>query len=1040
MTSSGQGRRRLARVVDAIKRGHAWRLVATTRVPGIVLAAAATLSIGLPLATPLSAQAPDEAWRTLTTEHFRVTFPEELESLGRRAADRAERAWDELTDAFVDPPDDLIDVLVTDHTDVPNGFAGVFPSNRIVIYARPPVEQLSIGFADEWLELVITHELVHILHLDMSLNPIGRIARSVFGRVGAEWPFFPGLGTPRWVTEGIATWYESELTNAGRVHGTFFEMQLRTAALEGRFEDIGQASGNSPQWPRGNRPYAYGSYFFDYLVEKYGDDRMAAFAEAIASQWIPYRIDAAGRSAFGVSLTDEWKLWRAEWEAEVATLDERLAAYGPITEPERLTDDARNARHPKVSPDGRYLIYNRADGRSDIQIRVRDLTTGEDTSLGRTNGFASYGWLPGNRVVLSQVEAVGPYRAYSDLYIRDLDGNETRLTRGARIDHPSGSPDGSTIVAVRQGGGTNEVVLVDPSTGGAATLIEADPDVHWAFPRWSPDGRWIVATRWEMDAFHDVVLLDATTGAVVHEVTRDRAMDLAPEWSPDGSWIVWGSDRTGIPNIYGARVGPDGRAGAPRLLTNVRTGAAYPSIDPSSEWLYFAGHHVDGWEVERIPLALEEAAVAPPVAARFEQATPPPVRGEAPGDVEGYSPFPTLGPTYWEVLSADEVTVPGLVTDTDTLRARELLGVALGVQTGGRDLVGRHAWGANLLATTTGGRLLGGVAYSYAGLGNPILSVQATQDYRSGGQTLVGTAQDTILILRRERALEGAATFLIPSWRHSLSLTLGGGMIWESRELLDAALDPADGFSLSRPTARISDLSASINYNSSRAFAFQMGLSKGLSAFLLGRTQTELALPDSLVGVPGADRSLREATVQLRAGMPLWGGGFARHILALRFSAGVSSGPGANVLHFRAGGASGRREAVTGAEAFGGDFILFPVRGYAPSTRFGRYAWSGSAEYRFPLLLINRGFRAWPVHLDRAIGTLFFDAGNAWGPDVAPTGFVNPLQVALASVGAEVTLEVLALYDVRLRLRTGVGVPLVVGNGARAWLRVGLPF
>lgn len=1029
MTSSGLGRRRLAWVSRQIKRGRVSAVAAFVGVCACLLTAA-----------PAAAQAPDEAWRTLTTEHFRVTFPAELEGLGRRAADRAERAWVELSDAFVDPPDDLIDVLVTDHTDVPNGFAQVHPSNRIVIYARPPVEQLSIGFADEWLELVITHELAHILHLDMALNPIGRIARSVFGRVSAEWPFFPGLGTPRWVTEGIATWYESDLTNAGRVHGTFFEMQLRTAALEGRFEDIGQASGNSPQWPRGNRPYAYGSYFFDYLVEKYGDERMAAFAEAIAKQWVPYRIDAAGRSAFGASLTDEWNLWREQWIAEVATLDERLSDFGPITEPERLTEDARNARHPKTSPDGRYLIYNRADGRSDIQIRVRDLTTGEDFSLGRTNGFATFAWLPDNRVVLSQIEAVGPYRAYSDLYIRDLEGNERRLTYQSRISHPSPSPDGSVLVAVRQGGGTNAVVLVDAETGEATTLIEADPDVHWAFPRWSPNGRWIVATRWELDAFHDIVLIDASTGAVVQEVTRDRAMDLAPEWSPDGSWIVWGSDRTGIPNILGARVGTDGRAGEPRLLTNVRTGVAYPSIDAGSRWLYFAGHHVDGWEVERIPLALADAPVAPPVSERFEQDTPPPVRGEAPGEVEGYSPLPTLGPTYWEVLSSDAVTVPGLVTDTDTLRSRELLGVALGIQTGGRDLVGRHAWGANLLATTTGRKLLGGVAYSYAGLGNPILSVQATQDYRSGGQTLAGTAPDTILILRRERAVEGGATFRVPSWRRSLSFTLSGGMIWESRDLLDVALNPADGFSLSRPTARIADMSASVNYNSSRAFAFQMGLSKGLSVFLLGRSQSEVALPDSLVGVAGADRSLREATAQIRAAMPLWGGGFASHILAMRLSAGASTGPGANVLHFRAGGASGQRERLTGAEAFGGDFVLFPVRGYAQSTRFGKYAWSGSVEYRFPLLLVNRGFRAWPIHLDRAIGTLFFDAGNAWGPDVTPTGFVNPLQVALASVGAEVTLETLGLYDVRLRLRGGVGVPLVVGNGARAWIRVGLPF
>ena len=78
-------------------------------------------------------------------------------------------------------------------------------------------------------------------------------------------------------------------------------MLLRTAALEGRFESIGQASGNSPQWPGGTRWYAYGSLFFEHLIQKYGRDRMIAFVKAVENQRIPYRLNAAGHSAFGGS-------------------------------------------------------------------------------------------------------------------------------------------------------------------------------------------------------------------------------------------------------------------------------------------------------------------------------------------------------------------------------------------------------------------------------------------------------------------------------------------------------------------------------------------------------------------------------------------------------------------------------------------------------------------------------------------------------------------------------------------------------------------
>ncbi|KPJ84264.1 MAG: hypothetical protein AMS19_01320 [Gemmatimonas sp. SG8_23] len=996
----------------------------------------------------LAAQAPDEAWRTITTEHFRVTFPERLEALGRKAADRSERAWQKLSEHFIEPPDGTIDVLLTDHTDVSNGFAQVTPSNRITIFARPPVDQMSIGHNDEWLELVITHELAHIVHLDHVTNPIGKAARAVFGRVSLDWPFFPELGTPRWLIEGLATWYESRLTDAGRIRGTFLEMQIRTAVLEGRFENIGQASGASPLWPAGNRSYAYGSLFFEFLLDRHGEDKMAALADAIGGQWVPYRLDAAGRHALGVSLSDEWEAWADSLRATYADLDERLERFGPITEPERLTEGARWGLYPASSPDGRWLAYTRADGRSDTQLRVRDVASGEVRSLGRTNGLATFSWTPDGELLVSQLELDDPYRSYGDLYFFDLDGSERRLTRGQRLAQPSVAPDGSHAVAVQQGDGTNGLVIVELEEGSVTSLVAPDPEVHWAFPRWSPDGRWIAASRWSPGARHDVVLLDAGTGEVVELVTDDRALDLAPAWSPDGRWLVWASDRSGVFNILAAEIETGtGQASEPVALTNVRTGVAYPSVDPEGRSLFVSGYHVDGWDIERIPFQPDGRSLAEPAVDRFAPTIEQPDRGAEAGTVDPYSPLPTLRPTYWEVSYGDPIEVPEVRREGSFLRRRQILGFGLGIQTGGRDLVGRHSWGAFGRVTTTGGKFEGGVSYAFLGLGNPVFSVSADQSYRDGGQFVVEPDLDTLIVLERERSVEGAVTFLAPRWRRDLSVTLGGGLSWRNRQLLDETLDPSEQFSLNRETIRIANYRASLNLNSTRSHAFQMGMARGASLFLLGGLEQELAVPDSLSGVQGLDRSLAEVRAQLRGAIPLWGGGYARHVLALRVSGGAATGPGADPLLYRVGGASGQLEPLTGLELFGGNFLFFPLRGYETSSRFGRYAWSASAEYRFPLWLVNRGLRAWPVHLDRAIGSIFLDAGNAWGPDVWPTGFENPLRTALASAGAEVTMEVLGLYDIVLRLRGGVGFPLVedAGSGAaagspRAWLRVGLPF
>jgi WD40-like Beta Propeller Repeat len=993
----------------------------------------------------LSAQVPpDEAWRTLDTEHFRVTFPERLEALGRRAADRAERAYGELTVALAEPPRGTIDLLITDHQDVSNGFAQVNPSNRITVFARPPVDDLSLGYFDDWMELVITHELTHIVHLDRTEIGIGKLLRGVFGRVTAPWPFFPGVGTPRWVTEGIATWYESRLTNSGRVRGTFNEMVLRTAALEGRFEGVGPASGESPQWPSGTRAYAYGSLFFDYLLQKHGEGRMSAFVDAVAGQWVPYRLDAAGERAFGETVSHAWREWADRGIAEAQALDGRISALAPITEPERLTHGARWAMNPAVSPDGTRVVYARADGKSDSQLTEAAPDGSGSRSLSRTNGLVTFDWMPDGDLLVSQNEFNDRYRVFADLYVVTPDGSQRRLTHGARIEQPSVVPGGARAVGVLQGDGATGLASVNLVTGEVTELVAPETDVLWSFPRVSPNGRWIAASRWSPEAFTDIVILDAR-GTLVTEVTRDRALDVAPAWSPDGRWVVWGSDRTGIPNILAAPVDPEtAEAGAPRLVTNVRTGAAYPSVDPSASWVYFSGYHVDGWELERARFDPESAPLAPPVSGRFAEASPPPTRGSAAGEVRKYSPWSTLAPRYWEPLYRDPVRTRAIRTSDLFLRGRQLLGAAVGAQTSGIDLVGRHSYGAFARVFTTGGKWEGGASYRYAGLGNPTLALTARQFWDEDGPRVTrrddAAPLDTLFVLERDRSLSASVTFSRPRWRDRFDLTLSGGVVWEHQELLDNALGLTSQYRLSRPESRLSDFSVSAFFSTARSHPLQMGGDRGASLFARARTRNELSLPDSLVGSAGSDRSVDDVIGRIRVYLPLSLPGYSSHVIALRASGGAARGPNAGAGFFDVGGASGSGETVTGLDLFGGGALFFPVRGYDESTRFGRYAWSATAEYRIPLSLVNRGLGAWPIHFDRLLASVFLDAGNAWGPDVTVNGFINPRRATLVSVGAEFTTEVLTFYKVDMRFRTGVAAPLVERRGTRVYLRLGLPF
>ena len=90
-------------------------------------------------AAPASAQVdPALDWHTIKTQHFYIHFTPPVEGLARRIAADAERAYAELS-LELHPPRGMIDVVLSDDVDFSNGYATPVPTNRIVVYANPPV-------------------------------------------------------------------------------------------------------------------------------------------------------------------------------------------------------------------------------------------------------------------------------------------------------------------------------------------------------------------------------------------------------------------------------------------------------------------------------------------------------------------------------------------------------------------------------------------------------------------------------------------------------------------------------------------------------------------------------------------------------------------------------------------------------------------------------------------------------------------------------------------------------------------------------------
>ncbi|HEX6308201.1 MAG TPA: hypothetical protein VFZ69_08445 [Longimicrobiales bacterium] len=988
-------------------------------------------------ATGAAAQVPaDASWHTVASRHFRVTYEAGLEPVARHAAAAAERAWAALSVLVAEPPRGAIDIVVADNLDLSNGFATPFPSNRIVIYARPPVDLLELQYTRDWIELVVTHELAHVFHLDVT-SGLGRVLRTLFGRVPAPWPFFPAVGVPAWSVEGLAVGVESELTDYGRVHGSYNEMVVRTAALARRLDEFDRLGSSSARWPGGARAYVYGSLFMDYLARRYGVDAARRIVSSTAGALIPPPLwfGNVGRRALDITFRDAYREWEREVVARSDSLAGVLRAQG-TTSGEPLTEHRAVAWYPRFSPDGSRIAYAAHDWRTPPQLRVIDAATGAVERSERMNQPAPAAWTRDGSLVTAEVDFIDRFRIYSDLH--RIGSDDRQITRGARLEQPDISRAGR-VVAVENGNGTNRLVLVDTLSGTIRPLTGHEPGRHYALPRFSPSGDRIAVERWSRSG-HDIVVLDTLGSEDV--LTDGFGVNAAPAWSPDGRWVLFGSDRSGIPNLYAIDVAAVTRATAPgvrpptalRQVTNVVTGAFQPDVSADGRWIAFAAYHPDGFRIERMPF--DSSAWRTPAATGAAQAVAPRpdyaiADGNAlldsvatalatadtmTGEAHGYSALRSLRPYFWAPFASYD-------------DGREEL--YLGAFTWGQDLVQRHAWDVAFAIETGSGRTQGLLGYTYRGLPTmPGLGLHPTIGAfvaREWDEFFRSADPDGPYADEREDVAGVALGFTRPRWRVTTGFGVLGERVLRSRYLYNAPpntvlRDPDEdlwGVRLNAFRAHF--------VTPPLAISREAGYSLSVAARQRWDSHARTIIEDTVSFV--LDGGYRELTTFDAAYLALPLAGFARHVLALRFSGLLRDGPGASLS--RIGGASGAGFAISGlASGIGGTSLLLPIRGFERGVRAGTDAWTATAEYRFPLALIDAPLR--PFFFDRLSGAVFADAGHAWCDDDFAARFAictstAPDDAPLLSAGAEVTLLV-SLLGVTAPIRVGAGFPIRGGT------------
>jgi len=960
-------------------------------------ASAATAQSGVPFAR----------YRSFETPHFIVTFEEGLEGYARRAAARAEAAHARLVRAYGATPGGRIRLVVVDRGDVFNGFATPVPTNRITVFTHTPVEG-DLFFTDDPIELLATHELAHVFHLDQARRGWS-VLRGVFGRNELA---FPHLFDGSYLTEGLATFYESRLTTGGRLRGSRFHEIVRALVLETNGPKLDEAEFDPGAWPL-DRHYVLGGLFLDHVADEDGVETPPAWMARRAGSFatIFSRGAAVGDLLGGESLSQAWTDWIANERAEAQQLRDRLQTTAPgLAVTKRLCGVSLNTSFPRVSPDGSTVAFLSSDeGRQPLGLYVADLQDCEPRRLTRVNSAHAFAWTPDARfIVFSQFMLVDNARVFADLFrVEIASGAITRLTRSARLTSPDVHPSGRTLVAVQYEHEQSRLVTVDLASASISPLTQFSSEIAWGPARWSPDGTRLAALRFTRGISYDLVLLSAD-GRILQALTDDRALEGIPEWdasAPSGiGRLFFTSDRSGVRELYGAEVASDATSRvylAARVATGLRDVTLVPGAQSVGTSIIATVTHADGQHLERLEIDRSTWSAAPGPVGEYASrpgapdAEPALIGAAAPGP---YSSARDLLPTGWSPVLA---TIGGL-------------GAFAGAVTGAVDVIGRHQWQGSA-AVGPDSRWIGSAGYVYRRFPRAQLFGQVSSTWRLVQRIESGDAE--LLRLERKRSASVGAAVPLRTLRQSTLLSA-------SVQIEDRHREDSGDAAVAEPVEQTPTLVGGgfgVLFDNTQAGLRSISVQDGV----------RLAASGSYLKATADDRwrSGWSVSASVYRSLPSWTTS-GRPVLAATVAVAEERGPAASRL--TAGGPGS-------TTIFDGSGADFEVRGYPAGFVAASALWSARTELRLPVARVSRGLGALPVYLRQVSASWFVDS-------VGDARSIDRLRAPqLLSTGAELSSDVALFSFVVIRLRTGIGVPLeslgpVSRGDARFYVTAGTSF
>lgn len=200
--------------------------------------------------------------------------------------------------------DDKLYVGLASHNNqIANAFSTQIPFNSQLFYGAG-AGSIDYFCFSSWLKMLMIHETAHNFQLNPKENELSRLSHKVLGNnpfsIVGVLPVFPlpNILESTFMLEGNAVMNESRYGNGGRLFSGYALAETVALAKAGKITPALMYN-DTLEFPYGEKPYLVGGFFHQFLVGRYGVEKVNGYFKRFATQPYPFFTNRIFKEHFG---------------------------------------------------------------------------------------------------------------------------------------------------------------------------------------------------------------------------------------------------------------------------------------------------------------------------------------------------------------------------------------------------------------------------------------------------------------------------------------------------------------------------------------------------------------------------------------------------------------------------------------------------------------------------------------------------------------------------------------------------------------------